>query len=373
VSRENVFRRAAGAVRAFGFKQWFLLILNIVLVVGSAASLLGMRAIAGTFPALTAAQRFRGEGEMRFAQIACYLPVGEEAAPSDILRFRQSLDGKFLEQSLEAPENGSLYVDAYSALASLKAEGPHGSADVEAIAVGGDFFFFHPLELKSGSYFSDDDLMDDLVLLDEELAWRLFGGSDLAGMDMTINGEHFVVSGVVSREDDFASRKAYSGEPGLYLSYSALERLEGEEADGAINCYEIVLPDPISGYAMGVVSEGFPAGKGDVVENSARYTLENLIAVLGGFGQRSMRVNGVIYPYWENAARLTEDYAAGLLLLALLLAVCPLTFALVIVIREIVRSYRFMKRAVPAKVESAVEKSREKRLEKKFEKKDEGQ
>ncbi len=372
MSRENVFRRAAGAVKSFGFKQWFLLILNIVLAIGSVTSLVGMRSVAGTLTALTAARRFRGESEMRFAQIACYLPVGQEKSPNEIYQFRQSLNGKFQEQSLEAPENGSLYVDAYSAVASLSAEGPHGSAQVQAIAVGGDFFYFHPMELKSGSYFSDDDLMDDLVLLDEDMAWRLFGGSDLVGMDMTINGEHFIVSGVVAREDDFATRAAYSGEPGLFMSYSALERLQGGDADGTINCYEIVLPDPISGYALGVVKDGFPVGQGDVVENSDRYAAGKLFSVLKSFGQRSMRVNGVIYPYWENAARLTEDYAAGLMLLAILLAICPVTFALVIGIREIIRGYRFMKRTVPAKVESAVEKSREKRLEKKFEKKDEG-
>lgn len=372
MNRENVFRRAAGAVKAFGFKQWFLLILNIVLVIGSAASLVGMRAIAGTLTSLTAARQFRGESEMRFAQVACYLPVGQETGVNEIYQFRSSLDGKFQEQSLEAPENGSLYVDAYSAAASVSAEGPHGSATVQAVAVGGDFFYFHPLELKNGSYFSDDDLMDDLVLLDEELAWRLFGGSDLAGMEMTLNGETFIVSGVVARESDFASRKAYSGEPGLFMSYSALERLKGD-GDGTISCYEIVLPDPISGYALGVVEDGFPVGQGDVVENSARYTLGHLFSVLGSFGQRSMRLNGVIYPYWENAARLTEDYAAGLLLLAILLAICPLCFALVIGIREIIQGYRFMKRTVPAKVEGVVERSREKRLEKKFKKKDEGQ
>ena len=34
----------------------------------------------------------------------------------------------------------------------------------------------------SGSYFQEGDLMQDLVLLDEELAWILFGSSDLQGL-----------------------------------------------------------------------------------------------------------------------------------------------------------------------------------------------
>ena len=84
-----------------------------------------------------------------------------------------------------------------------------------------------------------------------------------------------------------------------------------------------------------------------------------------------MRTNGVIYPYWENAGRLTEDYAALLLLLAVLLALYPLLAALVLVIRDIRRAYRFAKIRIPEKVDAAVEKRREERLEKAFEKKEE--
>ena len=62
----------------------------------------------------TAAQRFRGESETRFAQMACFLPVGQGKTEEQIFEFRSGLDTKFVEQSLEAPEGGSLYVDAYS-------------------------------------------------------------------------------------------------------------------------------------------------------------------------------------------------------------------------------------------------------------------
>ena len=82
-----------------------------------------------------------------------------------------------------------------------------------------------------------------------------------------------------------------------------------------------------------------------------------------------MRTNGVIYPYWENAARLTEDYAALLLVLSVIFALCPLTFAAVLVIKYIVRGYRAVKKAVPEKVEAAIEQHREERLEREYEKK----
>lgn len=366
---KKLFERLADRIKSFSFKQWFLLILNIVLVFAVITALAGLRVLSNTLESLTAAERFRGGGETRFAQLACYLPQSQGKSEDDVYSFRQSLDTKMVEQSLEATEGGSLYLDAYCGASAVTVRSENGSAGVEAVGVGGDYFYFHPLRLRSGSYISGSDLMDDLVVLDEETAWRLFGGTDLTGMQISINNAPFVVAGVVSREDDFASQKAYSGDGGIFMAYSALSRLD--ESLG-ITCYEIVMPDPITGYARGVVSETFPVGSGDVVENSDRYGLVHLIKeVIGQFGERSMRTNAVIYPYWENAVRLTENYAAMLLVSAVLLGLCPALFALVYAVRFIRRGYRYVKRKIPETVEARLEKHREEALEKKFEKKEE--
>ena len=99
---------------------------------------------------------------------------------------------------------------------------------------------------------------------------------------------------------------------------------------------------------------------GDIVENSSRYSLENLFSVVGQFGKRSMRNNGVIYPYWENAVRLTEDYLALLLTLMLLFGLCPAVTLLVLAIRLVIRTWRTLKKQVPARLDSARERHREK-------------
>ena len=366
MSRPNLFRRILSAVKGFGFKQWFLLILNIVLVLASIGCGIGMKGVTGTLASLTAAGRFQGESGIRFAQIACYLPVDDGKTEDDIQTFRQSLENKLTEQSLNAPPGGRLYLDAYYGTASVSISSKNGSGMVKAIGVGGDFCYFHALPLRGGAYIDGEDLMDDLVVLDEEMAWKLFGGVDLAGMPVTINGESFVVSGVVSRERDFATKEAYAGDGGVYMSFSAMSRLL---ETASITGYEVVMPNPITGFAKEVVSENFPVGNGDVVENSNRYGLLHLVEVAGDFGRRSMRTNGVIYPYWENAVRLTEDYAALLLLLAVMLALCPFLSALVLVIRDVRRAYRFAKVKIPEKVDETMEKRKEKRLEKSFEKK----
>lgn len=336
----------------------FLAALNAVLILVCAVSALLLRGIAPTFETITAAQRFRGGSDLRFAQIACYLPAGKELDEDEILTIQESLESRFVEQSLTAPENGSLFLDAYSMRTRLTAATAHGSAEVTAFAVGGEFFYFHPLRLRSGTYLSQRDLMDDLVVLDEALAWRLFGGVELAGMPLTINGEPFVVAGVVAMEEDFAAKRALTEGGTLFLSCSALRKLGMETA---VDAYEIVLPDPISGYAKSTVEELVSVGEGTVVENSGRFSLRRLAEVAGSLGQRSMRTGAVVYPYWENALRYAEDWAALLLVAAVLAALCPAVTAAVLLIRGAKALARFLLREVPERIDTAVERSREKR------------
>ena len=237
---------------------------------------------------------------------------------------------------------------------------------VTAIGVGGDYFLFHPLQLLSGGYVSDEDYMADRVVLDAQTAFNLFGSSDVAGMEVTINGKTFPIAGVVKSEDDFATAAALdagaeaSSDPTgvqsaskamIYMSYAALNAM----AELPIDCYEIVLPDPVSGFAKKLMTEKFPVGEGEIVQNTGRFSLSGLISVIGKFGKRVMTTNGVIYPYWENAARMAESYAALLLILGTLFGLMPavcLTIVLVkLTVREIKRGYYKAAHAIEDRVE----------------------
>ena len=342
-------------------RRWRLFLANCILAALVLVCFAIFQAVAGTLESIHAADRFRGGNEMRFAQLACFMPEDGGKSEEDIRLFHQTLDQKLTDASLEAPEGASLYTDAYSGRINLNVSGDHGSAAVKAIGVGGNFFQFHPLRLRSGSYISENDFMQDRVVLDETLAWQLFGGFDVAGLSVTIDGKPFYVAGVVRRESDFATKEAYLDGASMFLSYSAMKALD---ENSTITCYEIVMPDPISGFARGVLTENFDVGTGDIVENSSRYSLENLFSVIGDFGKRSMRNNGVIYPYWENAVRLTEDYLALLLVLMLLFGLCPAVTLLVLAIRQVIRTWRTLKREVPARLDRARERRREKLYEK---------
>lgn len=120
-------RRMLAAIRGFGFKQWFLLVLNVVLVLASIGCAVGMNMVGGALTSLTAAERFRGGAESRFAHVACYLPVDDGKSEEDILSFRRTLEGRMMEQSLEAAEGGRLYLDAYHGV-SPSASAPRAAA-----------------------------------------------------------------------------------------------------------------------------------------------------------------------------------------------------------------------------------------------------
>ena len=196
----------------------------------------------------------------------------------------------------------------------------------------------------------NEDYMADRVVLDAQTAFNLFGSSDVAGMEVTINGRNFPIAGVVQSESDFATNAALaagneaSGDTSgsststamIYMSYSALNAM----AELPIDCYEIVLPDPVSGFAKKLMTEKFPIGGGAIVQNTGRFSVSRLISVMGAFGKRAMTTNGVIYPYWENAARMAESYAALYLLLGTLLAIMPAVCLTVVLVKCITAEAR---------------------------------
>lgn len=295
------------------------------------------------------AERWRGENELKFSQVSCYIPVDEKISLQQIYAFRTEIVKKLGEAAIEDQNVDTLFADAWSTTGRVNVASGLGKGEAAVIAVGGRFFDFHPIRLISGSYFNEDDLMKDRVLLDEELAWLLFGGTELDGMEMTINGKPFVVAGVIEREQDFASKKAYTAGMGLYMSYEAFSSLQSADStasaqteggsaaqtnpDAGASCYEFVMAEPVDGYAKSLADEKFPIGHGEILENSDRYGFGRMLKLIGQFGSRSMQTLGVAYPYWENAARCIEDWYGLCLFLALFFAVLPLIMIIVNVVR----------------------------------------
>lgn len=327
--------------QALGKIKLIFLAVEFVLLIAAAGCFVGIHALSRMLPSQLTAERWQGESEQSFAQISCFIPVDETVTLNEIGAFREAAATKLHEAGLDIASDAVLMADAWSCTDKVSVSSALGKGDVYATAVGGEFFTFHPIRLISGNYITADDLMQDRALLDEETAWLLFGGTDIQGMTFKINGVPFVVAGVIEREGDYASRKAYTDGMGIFISYEAYTLLDSASAalTGAatadsgvstaapgIQCYELVMPDPVKSFALNFVKEKFPIGRGEVINNTARFTPSALWTLIRSFDTRSMQTRGVIYPYWENASRGAEDRAALLLILgAALLAVPTLT------------------------------------------------
>ena len=248
-----------------------------------------------------------------------------------------------------------IYNSSYSAqgISTLAFEN-RKAENINTIGIGGDFFLFHPIELVSGGYFGGDDLMKDKIVVDEFLAWELFGSSDIIGQCVTISGVNHYIAGVVKSPSGRFNEEAGLSKSVVILSYDSLAKygtiLSGRtnEAEisedgakmqvGGISCYEVVMPNPVDGIAARVVKES--AGLDDkyirVVDNTNRFSGFALLEVIKDFGIRSMWTQPIFYPYWENVARAWEDVLGVLFLIRI---ICKVIFWL-IVAGFIVYAYR---------------------------------
>ncbi len=254
-------------------------------------------------------------------------------------------DGQNAEETLpqEPPKS---YSSSYSAQGISTLEFENRKAEnINTIGAGGDFFLFHPMELVSGGYFNGDDLMKDKVVVDEFLAWELFGSSDIVGQCVTISGVNHYIAGVVKSPTGRFNEAAGLSKSVVIISYDSLSKygtiLSGRtnEAEisedgarmqiGGINCYEVVMPDPVDGIAARVVKES--AGLDDkyirVVDNTNRFSGFALFEVVKDFGIRSMWTQPIFYPYWENVARAWEDVVGVLFFIRI---ICKVVFWLIV-------------------------------------------
>ena len=304
---------------------------------------------------LKAAEVWAGDSDMRFAQLAVFLPENNKLEDGDLASYFKTVDEKLAEASVEEEEGHTLYNYAVSGSGKVTVNGEKGNQSVTAIGVGGDFFLFHPMVLRSGSYISKDDFMDDRIVLDRELAWSLFGGINVEGMEVIIDNERFIVAGVVEREDDYATKKAYTDGPGLFMSYSAFNRLTEEK----ISCLEVVMPDVISGFALKITEDAFNGRNAEVIENSKRYNISRIMHITGSFNERSIQHNGIVYTYWENAVRITESNLSVLFVLMIIFGAFPLVTLIVVITRFVSAKIKYLKETVPKKIEERVEEKKE--------------
>ena len=220
-----------------------------------------------------AAERWSKEGNV--SQVSCFFSVGSGITEDAIIEFEHTVDSALTEASVvqESENPGArLWADAYSADGQVTLSNDKTSLTADAIGIGGDFFLFHPLTLLNGAYFSGNDLMKDYCVIDEDAAWQLFGSNDVAGMTVYIGGVPHIVTGVIRRPSGHFAEAAGLDSTVVYVSYQTLTELGDSHG---INHYEIVMPNPVTGFAYNYVKEklGAEEKEVEVVENTSRYSL----------------------------------------------------------------------------------------------------
>ncbi|MBQ8816776.1 MAG: ABC transporter permease [Lachnospiraceae bacterium] len=215
----------------------------------------------------------------------------------------------------EAGNSARQVIYGYSASGTVSMETDLGRTEAKAYGVGGDFFQFHPLQLVSGGYFSESDLMQDRVILDTDTAWKLFGSNDIVGMFVQIGGAPHMVVGVYQRESGHFNDAAGNDKSCVYVSHQTLYKYGQYHG---LETVEYLIPNPVTGFALGLVEKQCNGRNVALMEHQNRFAVMSLLKILGAFGTRSMGLSGITFPYWENIARGYEDILAGLLLAELI-------------------------------------------------------
>lgn len=210
---------------------------------------------------------------------------------------------------------------------TLSSESSH--VDAKCIGVKNDYFTIHPMPLLYGNFLTKDDMMNDGVIIDEDIAWKLFGSSDVAGLNVTIGGVPHVIRGVVEKPNDRIAKAAGLEEPICFVDLSTLTSY-GKITGSYV--YEVIIPNPVDGFAMKIMRDALGEKKleaVELIENSTRFDNDKLWGVVKQFGIRSMTGRDFVYPYYENTARAWEDILAALLLIQGILLSIPLVVCIV--------------------------------------------
>lgn len=319
-------------------------ILAVVLLLSCTLLLTGLERIL-TNQLSTQQLAARWSEETEFSQISCFFTDKADFTASQVVPLEAGLKEALDEASVNADgKSGRTWVDAYSTQGELTVAAKRSSSSFRAFGVSEDFFLFHPLKLLSGSYITADDLNDDSVILDENVAWQLFGSYNVSGLTVQIGGRAYVIKGVVRSDSGFFSEVTKEEEPTIYVSYSVMEEnLGSEEEELTIDCYELLIANPVEDFGVTTLTEALDMNETDyeMVENSTRFGLKNKIAMLKAFGTRSMGMNGIVYPYWENRAKGYED----VILLLFVAEIICLIYPFIVLIQKLYWCWKNKKKA----------------------------
>ena len=289
--------------------------------------------LCGLLPSQQAGERWQDDGKAM--QISVFLRPEADFSTATLTSLHETIDTELTSKSIQAENKSArLWYDAYSTqIGQTEVTGNRKKpSDALVTVVGGDFFRIHAPELVSGGYFSEQDIMQDRVVIDVQLAWNLFGSADVAGMELTVQNQKCLVAGVIRPESDYASKTAYGTLPRIYLSYDFYQENWNPEIC-RISCYEAVLPNPVRNFAKELLTKQMnldEEGNSVILENTGRYSLSGRWNTLRHL-KHLVVCETVTFPYWENSARIIAFDTAILLLMQIIFSLWPVIYLLYLI------------------------------------------
>lgn len=318
-----------------------------------------IRSIRDSQKAQIAAEIWQGDSSVRYSQITCfargqmqtnnapdlYLSPDKSLNVTEIETIHDALDKTVKASFSEEKDNsdsddsdtgtGKIWIDAYSATADCTLERPAtavqkaASASITVTGVGGDYGLFHPLSIVSGAFLSSDTPDTKKIVLDTELAFRLFGTYQVTGQSVFIGEREYVIVGVVRHPSTKIDQATQGDLLRAYIPFSELSFLSAPSqstdtpadpsADSltawktnlAVTTYEVVLPNRLSGIALQnfkTALEGASKQSSDylITENTGRFSFLRLYNTTFPIGKTSQLRDGYTFPFWERSAQRAE-------------------------------------------------------------------
>lgn len=336
----------------YKFGQMFIAALNAVAIIGAVILTAAGGSSAASQKYNFTAERMEKSSEYDYGQISCFFSENSGFDKNSAIGVKNQIYSELKSVSVIPEEGEDIVPHAFSAeagIASITCDRT-GQSQARVTVVGGDFFLFRGFTLLNGSFFSDKNFLQDGVVIDKELAWRLYGSIDITGEKIYINGDELYISGVIDTPDTKSEKKCIDDVPRAYITYKAAGPIFGsvnnDMWDSAasrdpefmtVTCYECAIPEPVEHFAYNSVKQQLAvAYKGNIsiVNNSERFLPSKRIKALKKLDRYIVRNDGIDYPFWENASRLTElklSFIYGgrrlLLVIPLITFICLLALA----------------------------------------------
>lgn len=335
--------------------------INVILTANFAGFMIYGNYSANLLHSQYAAERWMNyDDKLQYAQISCFTGNGSQLSTQTIGSVRAAVKNALSDAAIKPKEDERLWYDAYS---SHYGETDAGTDDVSKVkcdvrAVSSDFFLLRDFDIESGSSFSDSDIMQNKAVIDSNLSWELFGSADAAGMEFTLGNKELTVAAVIDMPDSKTENELCGKIPRVYIPYYVASMLKGESYT-AVDCYEVVMPDPVKKFAYKAIKKSTDdfGENTSIVQNTGRFSPYELLKDFGKLKNLVVSDKQIAYPWWENAARITQFKLSFIYVTAALIIVFPLV-TIVKVIFRLIKRLKQVKKFILNVAESLFEKVR---------------